>query len=182
MLTQQYNYTRRQACEGKRAPSPLAMPHSHAYICWKGKAWVPRLQSFNFDCYSGVSVSLSILLCTKASAGACLVMQWWTKLNQCHTHQSDLSYIESSPKIMETSGKIISSKWRGDNVKGGDNGQLKAPKRKEQVKTLKLTWHHPHIFSLLNREVRPDKDIGMVSCWFVCLSCVMTPCSFLFGD
>ena len=31
-----------------------------------------------------------------------------------------------------------------------------------------------------SQSLETDKDIGMVSCSFVCLCCVMTPCFFLF--
>ena len=33
---------------------------------------------------------------------------------------------------------------------------------------------------MINRQIPSYKDVGMVSCSFVCFSCVMTPCSFLF--
>ena len=86
-------------------------------------------------------------------------------------------------KIVETSGKIISSKWKGDI------GMAWSTKKEETrghytAKLHKATWHHPYIFVLLFIYMQSwisNKDIGMVSCSFVQLCCVMTPCFFLFG-
>ena len=51
-------------------------------------------------------------------------------------------------KIVETSGKIISSKWKGDI------GMAWSTKKEETrghytAKLHKATWHHPYIFVLL---------------------------------
>ena len=61
-----------------------------------------------------------------------------------------------------------------------DIGMAQNRKRKKQGV---ITWlrhiklhDHPYIFVLfIHRQKTSDKYIGMVSCSFVCLSCVMTP-------
>ena len=69
-----------------------------------------------------------------------------------------------------SSGKIIS-------LMKGDMGMTRSMKKEGTrghytAKTLPIFLFH--------RKNISDKDIGMVSCSFVYLCCVMTPCSFIF--
>ena len=73
--------------------------------------------------------------------------------------------------------KCISSKWRGiyrDGSKGRNKGSLHS-------KDTQATWHHPYTFVccffLYDKE--PKYDVGIVSCSFVCLRCVMNDPLFL---
>ena len=68
----------------------------------------------------------------------------------------------------------------------GDIGMVWSTKKEETrghytEKLHKATWHHPYIIVYCKVEYRTKIYIGMVSCSFVQLFCVMTTCFFLFG-
>ena len=91
--------------------------------------------------------------------------------------------------IATTSWISLVYKWKNHffKMKGGYRDGLKHQKgRNKESLNSKVAQSHmtPSLylcFIVYKQSLISNKDIGMVSCGFVPLCCIMTPCFFLFG-